>query len=132
MPFPYGAPVVAGTNAVADDHNSNRKDGMTRFLKFEVSGPVIVADKVGGSFLMPTGGTFVKSTSKVSADSCTYRIEVNGSAVNSGISASTSVGSDTSFDTPAFSAGDLVTIDVTGISGSPLDLVVQIEILLTP
>ena len=129
--FPYGAQVVAGTNAVANDHNNGRKDGLTRWLKFEVIGTLTVANKQGGSFVMPFAGTVVQTYSKTTSGSATLRINSASNVVESGIAAGSSWAVDSSPTLPTIAKGDLFTLDITGVS-SGVDLVAMVEVLPTP
>lgn len=131
MPFPYGTQVVAGTNAVANDHNNGRKDGLTRWLKFEVTGAIFVSNGVGGSFLMPFAGTVVKAFFKLSAGTATIRLKSGSNTVESGISVTSTAGTDDTLALPAIAANDLFTLDVTATTGGQ-DLVVMVEVLPTP
>lgn len=131
--FPYSSSVVAGTNATADEYNQARKDAMTRWFKFEVIGPLVVGNKQGGSFIIPFGGTVVQTWTKTTSGTATVRTINNTGPVTieSGIAAASTAAVDTSPSSPNLAKGDLLTMDITGVS-SGVDLVVEVEVLFTP
>lgn len=134
MPFPYGNQVVAGTNGVANDFNNGRKDGLTRWIKFEEKGPLVVGNTQGGSWLMPFAGTVVKTTTITDSGTATVRLINNTGPVTieSGIAASATFAEDTSPTNPNFVKGDVITMDITAIGSSPSHIIVEVEILPTP
>lgn len=131
--FPYGAQVVAGTNAVAGDHNNARKDGLTRWLKFEVIGTLVVGNSQGGSFIMPFAGAVVQTYTITDSGSAVVRLINNTGPVTieSGINAASTYAVDTSPTNPNFVRGDKLTLDITGVT-SGVHLIVMVEVLPTP
>lgn len=131
MPFPYSSVVVAGTNATATAHNDARKDALTRWLKFEVIGTLVVGDKQGGSFVAPFTGTVVGHLLKTTSGTATVRTQKDGTNIDSSMSASSTYAQDTSPTSAAITKGQLITMDITAVS-TAVDLVVLIEVLCTP
>lgn len=131
MAFPYSSVVVAGTDATQAQYNNARKDAMTRWLKFEVIGTLVVGNKQGGSFIMPYAGTVVNHRLKTTSGSATIRTNADAGVIDSGMAATSTQSTDSSPTTPAVTAGQLITMDITAIS-SGVDLIVEIEILCTP
>ena len=131
--FPYGAQVANGINAVANDHNNGRKDGLTRWLKFEVIGTLSVGNTQGGSFLMPFAGAVVQAYVVTDSGTATLRFINNTGSVTikSGISASSSYSIDSTPTNPNFVKGDSLTMDITAIS-SGVHVVAMLEVLPTP
>lgn len=131
--FPYGAQVVNGTNAVGGDHNNARKDGLTRWLKFEVLGTLAIGNTQGGSFLMPFAGSVVQTYLVTDSGSATVRLINNTGPVtmDSGMAASSSASIDTAIANPNFAKNDVLTLDITGIS-SGIHLIAMVEVLPTP
>lgn len=130
--FPYSSAVTAGNPATAAEYNNGRKDGMTRWLKFEILGNVAVGDSQGGSFIMPFAGSVVKITSQLDAGSATIVIEKeSGETTINSESVTTTVNEDTTISAPTFSKNDVIAMDVTAVSGAS-HLVVMVEVLATP
>jgi len=130
MAFPYSSAVVAGTNATATEHNNTRKDGLTRFLKFEIVGTLVVANKQGGSFIAPFNGSVVQIYHKTTSGTASFRIKSASNVVDSAISSSSTYATETVIALPTVTKGELVTLDITTASG--VDLVAMVEILPTP
>lgn len=131
--FPYGSQVVQGTNAVASDHNNARKDGLTRWLKFEVVGTLVVGNSQGGSFVMPFAGSVVQTYTITDSGSATLRLINNTGPVTieSGIAASSTYAVDTAPTNPNFVKGDKLTMDITGVT-SGVHVIAMVEVLPTP
>ncbi len=129
--FPYGAQVVAGTDGTATAFNNGRKDGLTRWLKFEVVGPLVVGNKQGGSFLMPFAGSVVQTYMITTSGTATVRINSGANVVDSSMSASSTASTDSTVGAPTVAKNDLFTMDITAVS-SGVDLVVMVEVLPTP
>lgn len=127
---PYSSAVVAGTDATASDHNAARKDGLTRYMKFEVAGAGVVGNKQGGSFNMPFNGTVVNINTRTTSGSATVRVNRDATVVGSGISATSTPSDNAPGGSPNFTKGQLITMDITGVS-SMVDLVVTVEVLIT-
>lgn len=131
--FPYGAQVLDGKNAVAQDHNNARKDGLTRWLKFEVLGTLVVGNTQGGSFIMPFAGTVVQTYLVTDSGTATVRLKnSNGSVtIDSSMAASSTYAIDSTIANPNFVKGDVITLDITAVS-SGVHLVAMVEVLPTP
>ncbi len=132
MPFPYSSAVVAGTHGVASANNDQRKDGLTRWLKFEVIGNLATGNKQGGSFIAPFTGTVISHLLKTTSGTATVRTQKDGSTIDSSMSATSTYSTDTSPSSAAITKGQLITMDITAIASSPVDLVVEIEVLCSP
>lgn len=134
MGFPYSSSVVAGTNATATEYNNARKDALTKWLKFEVLGSLVVANTQGGSYIMPFAGQVVQTFTKTDNGTATVRLINNTGPVTieSGIAASSSYAVDTSPTNPNFVKGDVMTMDITAIGSTPSHLIVEVEVLCTP
>jgi hypothetical protein len=121
--------VVAGTNATATQYNNLRTDAIKRerVFVFEIKGSIVIADEQGPKYIVPASSTVTSIKHKItSGTSATFRIQKNTTDVDASISAGTSVASETSISTPSLTADDVLSLDVTGISGSPVDLLVQV------
>lgn len=131
--FPYGAQVVQGQNAVATDHNNGRKDGLTRWLKFEVTGTLVVGNTQGGSFMMPFAGAVVQTYTITDSGSCVLRLKNSNGAVTieSGIAAASTGAVDTSPTNPNFVKNDVLSMDITGVTNG-VHVIAMVEVLPTP
>lgn len=132
MAFPYSGDVVAGTNATALQENNLRKDALTRWFKFEVVGNLTVGNKQGGSFISPFTGTVVNHRLKTTSGSCQVRTQKDGVDIDTLMSATSTASTDSSPSSAAVTAGQLLTMDITSVTSSPVDLVVEMEVLCSP
>jgi hypothetical protein len=121
--------VTAGTNATATQYNNLRTDAITRerVYVFEIQGSVIVGDEQGGKYIVPANATVVAIKHKIATGtSATIRIQKNTTDVDASISVGTSVAEETTITTPSISEDQVLSLDVTAISGSPTGLLVEV------
>lgn len=121
--------VTAGTNATATQYNNLRTDAITRerVYVFEVPGNLVVANEEGGHYIVPANATVTAIKHKIgSGTSATIRIQKDTTNVDASISVGTSVAEETTITSAALLEDQVLSLDVTGISGSPADLLVQV------
>lgn len=122
--------VVAGTNATASQYNNLRTDAITRerVYVFEIKGSIIVGDEQGPKFIVPANMTVVAIKHKIgSGTSATFRIQKDTTDVDNSIVAGTSVAEETSFSSAGLTENQVLSLDVTAVSGSPVDLLVEVQ-----
>lgn len=123
--------VTAGTNATSTQYNNLRTDAITRerVYVFYVYGAVGIANEQGAKYIVPANATITGVTTIIaSGTSATVRIQKDTTDVDTGISATTTVATDSSFTgSGSITAGQVLSMDVTGVSGSPVDLIVQVK-----
>ena len=120
---------VAGTNATATQYNNLRSDAIIRerVYVFEVKGSIILSDEQGPKYIVPTAMTVTKIKHRIaSGTSATFRIQKDTTDVDNSIVAGTSVATDSSPVSAALAADQVLSLDVTAISGSPVDLLVEV------
>lgn len=121
--------VTAGTNATAAQYNNLRTDAIVRerVYVFFVPGSIVVGDEQGSKYIVPLAATVTKIKTRIaSGTSATIRIQKDTTDVDNSIVATSTVASDTSFSSAALVADQILTLDVTGVSGSPVDLTVEV------
>lgn len=129
MPAPTSSQATAGTNATADEYNDLRTDAIERYVRFqfEVKGTLVVGNEQGPRFIVPDEMTVQEIKHKIaSGTSATIRIQKDTSDVDASISVTTSMGSETSISSPSLTEDEVLTLDITAVSGSPTDLLVQV------
>lgn len=127
--MPASSAVVAGTNATASDVNAIRTDAITRerVYVFEVKGSLVVGDEQGAKYIVPANATVTKIKHKIgSGTSATFRVQKDTTDVDNSIVAGTSVATDSSPTSAALTADQVLSMDITAISGSPVDILVQV------
>lgn len=130
MPSPTSSVVVAGTNATATAVNAIRTDTITRYVRymFEVKGPLAVADEQGPRYIVPAAMTVTSITHKItSGTSATFRVQKDTTDIDNGIVAGTSAATDSSPVSAALAADQVLTLDITAVSGSPDTLLVIVK-----
>lgn len=126
--------VVAGTNATSQQYNDLRTDAITRtrIYAFEVKGALITGDEQGPRYIVREAGTVTAIHHSIkSGTSATFRIQKDTTDIDNGVSASTTVAEDTSPVSAAVAKGQILTLDITGVSGSPENIVVEVEVTYT-
>lgn len=121
--------VTAGTNATATHYNNLRADAILRerVYVFEVKGTLVTGDEQGPKYIVPTAMTVTKIKHKIgSGTSATFRIQKDTSDVDASIVASTTVQSETSISSASLTADQVLSLDITATSGSPVDLLVEV------
>ena len=127
--MPTSSAVVAGTNATATQYNNLRTDAITRerVYVFEVQGSNIVGDEQGGKYIVPAGATVVAIKHKIaSGTSATFRIQKDTTDIDASIVATTTVAEETSLTSAALTEDQVLSLDITAVSGSPTGLLVQV------
>lgn len=121
---------TAGTNATAQQYNDLRLDAITRKVRplMSIKGVLVVAN---GQVKIPIPSEM--TLSRIchliqSGSSATITIKRNTDTVKSGISTTTTYTVETSgLSNTTFAAGDVLILDITGVSGSPTDISVVVE-----
>ena len=127
--MPTSSAVVAGTNATATQYNNLRTDAITRerVYVFEVQGSNIVGDEQGGKYIVPAAATVVAIKHKIaSGTSATFRIQKDTTDIDASIVAGTTVAEETSLTSAALTEDQVLSLDITAVSGSPTGLLVQV------
>ena len=128
--MPTSSAVSAGTNAVASDVNNIRTDAITRerVFIFEVKGALATGDEQGPRYIVPANMTVVAIKSVIKAGtSATFRVQKDTTDIDSGIVATTTVAEDTSPTSAALTENQILTLDITAVSGSPEGLLVEVQ-----
>lgn len=129
MPSAISSAVSAGDDGTATQHNNLRTDAITRYVRFpfEVKGPLIVGDEQGPRFIVPAGMTVTAIKHKIaSGTSATIRIQKNTTDVDASISSTTTMATETSITSAALTEDQILSLDITAVSGSPADLFVEV------
>lgn len=128
--MPTSSEVTAGLYGTATQVNAIRTDAITRtrIYKFEVNGVITTGDEQGGRFLIGNATeTVVAIKHKIkSGTSATFRVQKDTTDVDNSVAASTTAAEETSFEDAALVENQVLTLDITGVSGSPEDLIVQV------
>lgn len=127
--MPTSSAVTAGTNATASQYNNLRTDAITRerVYVFEVQGANIVGDEQGGKYIIPASSTVVAIKHKIaSGTSATFRVQKDTTDVDAGVVAGTTVAEETSITSAALTEDQVLSLDITAVSGSPTGLLVQV------
>lgn len=128
--MPTSTPATAGTYATAQKVNDIRTDAInaTRAYRFEVNGLLQVGDEQGGRFIVISATeTVLAIKHRIKAGtSCTFRVQKGTSDVDAGIVAGTSVAEETSISDASLTENQVLTLDITAISGNPEDLLVEV------
>lgn len=122
--------VVAGTNATAQQYNDLRTDAITRerVYVFEVKGALSTGDEQGPSYIVPANATVTSIKHKIaSGTSATFRIQKDTTDIDNGISATSTVAQDSSPISAALTENQVLTLDITAVSGSPSNLLVEMK-----
>lgn len=120
---------TAGTNATASEYNNLRSDALARDVRFvwDIKGALAVGDEQGPRYIVPANMTVTKIKHKItSGTSGTFRIQKDTTDVDAGISATSTVADETSLTAPALLENQVLSLDITGVSGSPVDLLVEV------
>ena len=127
--MPTSSEVTAGTNATAQEANNIRADAIIRerVYVFEIQGAIVTGVEQGGKYIVPASSTVTSIKHKIaSGTSATFEIQKNTTTVDAGVVAGTSVASETGITSAALTTDQVLSLDVTGISGSPVDLLVEV------
>ena len=121
--------VVAGTNATATAVNNIRTDAVSRrrIYSFIVVGALATGDEQGARYIVENTETVVGIKHYIkSGTSCTFRIQKDTTDIDASIAAGTSVAEETSITSSGLTENQILTLDITGVSGSPDTLTVQV------
>ena len=128
--MPESSSVTPGVNATAEQYNDLRTDALTRrrTYVFEIKGVVVVGDEQGPRYIVinPTETVVAIKHNIKSGTSATFRLQKNTTDIDAGIVASTSVAEETTITSAGLTDDQVLTLDVTAISGSPENLLVQV------
>lgn len=122
--------VTAGTNATATQYNNVRTDAITRerVYVFEVQGTLTIANEQGGRYIVPANATVVAIKHVIgTGTSATIRIQKDTTDVDASISVGTSVAEETTITTPSITENQILSLDITAVSGSPTNLIVEVQ-----
>lgn len=120
---------TAGTNATAQQYNDLRTDAIVRerVYVFEVRGNLVTGDEQGARYIVPANSTVTSIKHKItSGTSATFRIQKDTTDVDASISATSSVATESSITSASLTANQVLSMDITGISGSPIDILVEV------
>lgn len=128
--MPTSSTATAGTNATATQYNNLRTDAITRerVYVFEVKGTLVTGDEQGPKYIVPADMTVVAIKHRIaSGTSATFRVQKDTTDIDAGIAAGTSVAEETSITSASLTENQVLSLDITGISGSPVDLLVEVQ-----
>lgn len=128
MPSPTSSAPVAGTNITASGVGAIRTDAITRYVRymFEVKGSLAVGNDIGQRYIVPAAQTVMSMKHKItSGTSATFRIKADSDTIDT-IVAGTSLAEDSSPADSSITENQILTIDITAVSGSPVDLLVEV------
>lgn len=123
------ANVTAGTNATAQQYNDLRTDAVTRYVRyiFIVFGTLATGDEQGAKYIVPANQTVTSIKHKVATGtSATFRVQKDTTDIDAGVSATTTVATESSITSAALLADQVLSLDITGISGGPTELIVEV------
>jgi hypothetical protein len=93
---------------------------------FEVKGSLIVANGQGPRFIVPANQTVQSTKSKIdSGTSATFRINADATVIDT-IAAVPTLATDSSPAVASITADQILTMDITAVSGSPVGLLVEV------
>lgn len=121
--------VTAGTNATATQYNDLRTDAITRerVYVFEIKGVLVTGNEQGPKYIVPADATVNAIKHKIgSGTSATVRVQKNTTDVDAGISVGTSVAEENTITSAGLTEDQVLSLDITAVSGSPEDLLVQV------
>jgi len=90
--------------------------GAGRGFTWGVSGTLAIGDEQGIKIICPQGMTNNKLWYRTDSGTATIRLQEDTTDIVSGVSVTSTVGSTTSFTTSTITAGQVVTLDITGTS----------------
>lgn len=121
--------VTAGQTATTAQYNNLRADARKRInvFPFQIKGAVVVQDNIANQYIVPRNMTVYRISCKTTSGQATFRLKSGSNTIASGIVATSTLSNTTSFTTSALVADELLQLDVTGISGSPEDLIINLH-----
>lgn len=99
---------------------------INRAFVFGLSGGVSTGDEQGMKYIVPQGMTVVGIKHKTGSGTATIRLQKDTTTIDESISVTSSVATETTITSPALTAGQVLTLDVTAVS-SCVDLFVTVE-----
>ena len=120
---------TAGQTATATQYNDVRTDAITRerVYVFEIKGALVTGDEQGPKYVVPANSTVTGIKHKIaSGTSATFRVQKNTTDIDNAIVATSTVAEDTTPVTAALTEDQVLSLDITAVSGSPVDLLVQV------
>jgi hypothetical protein len=92
-----------------------------------LKGSLVTGDEQGPKYIVPVAMTVTKIKHKISSGtSATFRIQKDTTDVDNAIVAGTTVATDSSPVSAALAADQVLSLDITAISGAPVDLLVEV------
>lgn len=128
MPAATSAAVTAGTDATAAAANAIRTDAITRYVRyiFQIKGALITGTNMASSYIIPANQTVMSTKHKItSGTSATFVIKADSDTIDT-IVAGTSIAEDSSPADTTITENQILTIDISAVSGSPVDLLVEV------
>lgn len=107
------------------DGSNSKKITINRAFSFGIAGTLSTGSEQGMKYIVPQGMTVVKIWYKTSSGSASVRIQKNTTTVDT-FTADGAVDSTTGISSASLAAGQVLTLDITGVS-SATDLFVLIE-----
>ena len=141
---PKSSDVIAGTNATGSQYNDLREDTVnlttghnhdgvnsklivvSRAFSWYLEGGSIVDNEVGAKYIVPQAMTVVSIRHKSVSGTATIRVQKDTTDVDASISVTSSVANETGITSPALTAGQVLTLDITAAS-SLVGLTVIVE-----
>lgn len=120
---------TAGQTATATQYNDLRTDAITRerVYIFEVKGSIVTGDEQGPKYIVPANATVNAIKHKIaSGTSATFRVQKDTTDIDASIAATSTVAEETTISSASLTENQVLSLDVTAISGSPVDLLVQV------
>lgn len=122
-------PVTPGVNATAEQYNDVRTDAITRerVYVFMVFGLLATGDEQGQKYIVPANSTVTKIIHRInSGTSATFRVQKNTTDIDSSIVSTSTVATDSSPSSAALTANQVLSLDITAVSGSATELLVEV------
>ena len=118
--------IYDGTNFQLQTDVPSETPVYPRAFTWYLDGTSIVADEVGAKYIAPQNLTVTKIIHKTVSGTATIRLQKGTTDIDAGISVTSSVAAETDITTPAITANDVITLDITAAS-SCVGLTVTME-----
>lgn len=103
-------------------------DSSYRAFAWGIIGTLIVSDEQGMKYIVPSNVTCLKLWARTSSGTATIRVQKDTTDVLSTFDVDSTVGSETTFDSGALTAGEVLTLDVTAASGTDLYVTLETQV----
>jgi len=98
-----------------------------RAFPWGIIGALSVSDEQGMKWIVPQDRTVIKLWAKTDSGTATIRIQRDAINIHAGFNVTSTVGSTTTFNVTALTAGQVLTLDITAASGSGLWVVLETQ-----